>query len=820
MTKEAVKSPGPVAAAASRITRRAANPAPASGGTSADILRLQRLAGNRFVASAIQREPDPPSPGTRQRSRSAPPVPSSRPPNKPVPDLPTQQRSRSESDLPTRLRSGAVSDVPPSRPPNRPPPLNPKQQLENSLDERGYTRNEHSYEEMLGQVNLGKKRSKLTKKSHYVSLLEEYVSLAQLRAAQIRKAADTLGYDYVSLQDLRGESKALTGAGPTKDKSVLSNRTKLLTAYKLIVNENLSGKKPSGLKDASPDFDVDWEKSISESAGWAVRASKARDEVEEERVNVEMLWSEVQDGGFTGEDKGAKQTAEAKLSLDRIEVMRQQLKNRVEYLTKIKRVQAAGGKILDAVGAGVMSFGLTLVTLGVAAVEKEFNPLFYKGAGWTWHSEMPTRVFLSRASLLGPGGKGDKGVKDKLPVASREEKAFKIVLMENLGGKIKSVKNMLGQRKGGANSLDWLSALLWFIGDGLLQSLMGVGSRIAIWITGLNILLNLINVPAHGALTPVIAVLTALALAITYVRMALAALKLVITGARVAVDSLNAAITKDPRMKQALKGRAIRSATGLLGDSLQLGGFAVVMGGDIIKEGLGMSHAFSGANNAFNPISDIHNVSQVHSDVLSHTNEISTLSGTFWEGEGIFGAGVVPILVGADAVPAIGEALSDSNDLNSTGATPYLGGSNQKSQNFVHESMEHSGRHGPGQSRSRTTGPVPQWMQQGKDREEQMGTERAEYLVKEANKKVTVSQSSVSEPMQKVGAAGEKSQQVGDSIDKVKNFFKGESKKKEPDVPSDQIAEQQQEAVENEDFAKGLSAMLKESVGAMAGFAG
>ncbi|HET9691346.1 MAG TPA: hypothetical protein VFP61_09340 [Acidimicrobiales bacterium] len=690
---------------------------------------------------------------------------------------------------------------------------------------------DHSYDDMLKQVDLGKKREKLTKKSHYVKLMDEYVSLAQLRAAQIRKAADTLGYDYVSLRDLRVEAASMASTSPKAKHA--KERARFSTAYKMIVNEHMTGTRPGSNSDAAPGFDVDWDKAIGDSAVWATRAQSARDQVEEDRINVEMLWDEVKSDPSEGPQVGAKQAAEAKTSLNHIEVVRQQLKGRVDYLTKKARVQGAGGKIVDAVVAGGASFLTTLVTLGVVAVEKEFNPLFYKGAGWSHHSDMPGDFdgrgkYLEGAKTMGADEKAQK-----LPVSTREERAYNLVVMENLGGKIKQVKNMLGQRKGGANTLDWLSGILWFIGDGVLQSLMAVGSRIAIWVTALNLLLNLINVPAHGALTPVIAVLTAMALAITYVRMALSAAKVAVTAARAAVDGLNYAVTKDPRMRQALKGRAIRSGVGLAGDTMQLGGFAVVLGGDVIKEGLGMAHAFQGANNAFNPISDLHNVAQVHSDVLSHANEVSSTSGTFWEGEAIFFGGVGGVLLGADAVPAIGEAVSDSNDLNSQGGTPYLGGSNQKSQGWEHHGMGHddhddrAGHQGAGTGRTpqrpggaRPGRPVPTWMAEGKQREEQMVGERAAYLEREAGKKVGVSQSAMQTPIQTVGAVAEKSEKVSGMLDKVKAFFKGESKKKKPDVPKDQIAEQAQEADSTQQDAGGFAKALTESASAMADFGG
>ena len=841
---------GPAKNAASRVQRRKDGTATPQAGAPGNLLRLQRLAGNRAAVSVIQRDDDdlvqapekpPKPPRLGQHRRNAPlNQPFVQPP--PVPPRPPRlggHRGTGESSV----------EKPPPVPP-RPPQLGqhrrgaPLTQTGPTPQLGGHRRNAPitqplqpggsrggpSYDELLEGVNLGQDRSKLTKRSQYTDIMAEYVSTAQLRAAQIRKAADTLGYDYISLRDLETESKSLASAPPTTNKKVLEDRMKLLTAYKVIVGENFIGKKPTTFKGASSDFDVNWEKSRADSAMWAGRAFRAREEVEEERVNVEMLWSDFQEADHVDPLKaGAKQAAEAKLSLDRIEVLRKQMKDRVEYLVNIKRVQGAGGKICDAVKTGIMSFGTTLLTLGIVAVEKEHNPVFYRGAGWTFHGDMPTTLFEKRADLLTADGKSDKklkDLKDKLPVASREEKDKRFVVMENLGGKIKSIKSLLAQRQGGANTLDWMSAILWFIGDGLLQSLMAVGSRIAIWITGLNILLNLINVPAHGALTPVIAILTALALAITYIRMAMAAAKLAITAARAAVDGLNYALTSDPRMKQALKGRAIRSGVGLIGDSLQLGGFAVVLGGDAIKEGLGMSQAFHGSNNAFNPLTDIHNVQQVHSDVLSQTNDVSLLSGTYWEGTGIFGAGVVGILTGADAVPAIGEAVSDTNDLNVYGEKPYLGGSNQSSQGFQHHDMGKGRPSGTGPTPPprppRFGGPqgsVPGWMQEGKERETEMKGERAGYLAKQANTKVAASQSSMSEPMAKVGDAADKAQQVTGMMDKVKAFFSRESKKKDPDVPKDQIPEQQQEADDNQQSAKGFAEVLQESVSALGMYA-
>jgi hypothetical protein len=762
-----------------------------------DVLRLQRLVGNHVTTSLLRRREDA---GIVRR----------------------------EPGEGGRRRSGAVTDR--TAPPVPPRPLRlakpmPPKSLDEKMSDNGFTGSQdtRSYDQMLENVDLGKKRSKLTKKSSFVGLMADYTSLAQLRAAQIRKAADTLGYDYVSLQDLKGENQALKGGAPTTDKKVLEERGKLATAYKLVVGEYTTGKKPGTFANASPDFDVDWNKALADSAEWSQRSQKARDETEEERVNIELLWDQVNDDGFPEQDTGAKQAAEAKNSLNRIEVLRAQMKLRVDHLTEIKRVQGAGGKIVDAVGAGLMSFATTLATLGIVAVEKEFNPVFYKGAGWTYHADMPTGLFERRAGLLTAGGKVDKksaSSREKLPVEKREEEAYRVVVMENLGGKIDAVKRLLAQRAGGANGLDWLSSILWFIGDGILQSLMAVGSRIALWITGLSLLLHLINVPAHGALTPVIAVLTALALAITYVRMALAAVKVVISAARLAVDSLNAVLNKDPRMAQALKGRAIRSAVGLMGDSLQLGGFALVMGGDTIKEGLGMT-------NAFNPVSDIANVGQVHSDVLNGVGP-SVLSGDFIGGTGVFLGGVVGVLGGADAVPAVGEAVSDTNDLNAYGSMPYLGGSNQKSQGRKWSPHEGGHQVGSGQpagggqqkwARSQPKARTPGWVQEGMDREEQKVGERAVYLKKDADKRVGASKGSMQTPITHLGDASDQTKKVTTLLDKVKAFFSGESKKKNPDVPKDEIGEQQAEADKNQASSKRFGLTLDDSVNTLKDFA-
>ncbi|HTW98304.1 MAG TPA: hypothetical protein VMD59_05970 [Acidimicrobiales bacterium] len=782
----------------SAVRRAGAAPHGGPPGPYATVLELQHSAGNRAVASVLGRDDHRSAarPGGRHGAGSGVPV----------------QRlfGKKKKDKPVEPpKTGIVTQTP----------------WTGSKDTREYS-------EMVGNVDLGKGSDKIKDRGGYEDKLAEYVSLAQLRSAQIRKASDQTGYDYISLQGLHQDYLALKNAPPTTDPDIAKGRVELLNAYKTIVGEHTTGKPGGVIAKPTDDFDVNFDAALGDSAMWADRGQKAGNDAAEERVNIEALWDQVKSSN--DEQIGKTHAQEAKTSLDHLEVIRAQMKVRVEHLTNIGRVQWAGGKILDSITTGVASFGLSLATLGILGVEKEMNPLFYKGTGWTWHSKMPSKAYLNRTSLLSKGkdakGKTGKGKdsKEALPKEKEGESGMRLVLMENLVGKVEGLKRMLAQRKGGANGLDWLSGLLWFAGDGVLQSLMAVGSRIAIWLSLVSLLLGLINVPAHGALSPVIAVLSSMALAITYIRFAMAAVKAVITLARLAVDGLNAAINNDPRMAQALKGRAIKSGVGLVGDSLQLGGFAVVLGGDALKEGVGHF------TNAFDPTQDLSNISGSYNDALQGVST-SITSAPYLEGTGAYLGGVATILTGVDALPGIGEAVSDTNDLNATGESHYLGGSNQKSHelNMLNGHGGHGGHPGtgPGRQRSGATGGQPggwvrarpkelepTWMQQGKARQEEMRGERATYLTKETSKKVAVSQEQVAGPVGKVRDASDKASKFGAMLDKVKAFFSGEKKKKNPDVPTEEIDDQTKATEENQVHSKRFAVILEDTAGALTNF--
>ncbi len=540
-----------------------------------------------------------------------------------------------------------------------------------------------TYEDMRSQVTLkpgkgGVETAKDTRGTNS-GLLYDYAKKATLRAAQIRAASDTLGYDYISLSELVADHGKATVElnNPKLD----TKRTKHLVAMQkargLIVNEWKGTPKSS---------DPDFEKAALMSREWAAKALPAVAVANEERANVEMLHERVDAKGFgQGGLTGRVEAQEAKMSLDRMTLQRNQLTGRVEQLNKLGRVQGAGGKIADAAGTGAASFLLSIVTLGIVALEKQVNPLGYKGKGWSHHSAMPAPGVGDKADGFLSRNISTTEVATQGREESNEDKATRLVLMEDLFGKVKAVKKLLNERAGGASALDWLSGLLFFVGDGILQSLIALGSRIAIWLGLISFVLGLINVPAHGALSPVIAVTSALAMAITYVRLALSAVKLVITTARLAVDSLNMAINSDPRMATALKARTIKAGSGLIGDTMQVGGLGLVLGGDTM---MGVGHHMT---NAFNPVSDVHNVAAEHSQVLfeqqSATHTLATggeqgftenTVGDYATHYGTLAGGAFAAIFGVDVVPAISEVASPTAELYNA-EHRYIGGSNPSS---------------------------------------------------------------------------------------------------------------------------------------------
>jgi hypothetical protein len=111
-------------------------------------------------------------------------------------------------------------------------------------------------------------------------------------------------------------------------------------------------------------------------------------------------------------------------------------------------------------------------------------------------------------------------------------------------------------------------------------------------------------------------------------------------------------------------------------------------------------------------------------------------------------------------------------------------------------------------------------MEQGKAREEEMVGARGEYLKNEANKKVGASQAAMESPVEKVSAAAEQSNKVSTSLDKVKNFFSREGKKKQPDIPKNEIGEQLNETEENKNESKRFGVILEESSNAFLEFSG
>jgi hypothetical protein len=729
-----------------------------------------------------------------------------------------------------------------------------------------------TYEEMRSGVVLkpGKKGAETAKDTQKGNkgLLWDYVKKATLRSAQIHAASDILAYDYESLHELIKDRKeteaemAQLDPGEKKNKAKLRNLAGLQKARGKIVNEPKGGKQ------------TDFDGALKTSQMWAQETPTTIATANEDRTNVEMLYERVK---RNKSDTGRAAAQEAKMSIDRMTLTKDRQEKRVDELRDIDRVQGAAGKISDAAAMGALSFLTSVATLGIAALEKQVNPLGYKGKGWTYHSEM-TRALRGKSAMpdvstreFTSGGKEE----------SNEDKAARLVLMEDLFGKVKAVKKMLSERAGGASFLDWLSGILLFIGDGILQSLIAIGSRVAIWLGALSFILGLINVPAHGALSPVIAVTSALAMAITYVRLALSALKLVFTTARTAVDSLNLATNKDPRMERALQARTIRSGVGTVGDSAQVGGLGIVLGGDTL---MGAAHSFT---NAFNPVSDVQNVAGEHSQVLMeqlHNTTGQEFTGftetTIGQEAGHYGSlagGAGLAIGGVDVAPAIGEVGSRRAELYNP-EHGYLGGSSEES----HQHQEGEGYHGPeppngpapdvangrdqlltarrggltqppqiGRGRAELLaarrggitqppqlrraqggflvppldmqkarlGPdKPSWLVEGTAAQEQLKAEGKDHLRTSADVKVKAISNAVSGPVAKVQDASDTAQGVSQKLQSVKDFFSVDGKKKDigQDVPPDVVKKAEKSQEDSKDSAK-LSDVLTDTAKALAG---
>jgi hypothetical protein len=495
---------------------------------------------------------------------------------------------------------------------------------------------------------------------------------------------------------------------------------------------------------------------------------------------------------------------------------------------------------------------LSVATLGIGALEKQVNPLGYMGKGWTYHSQMKDvrgngedeeSHFLSTTEFTS-GGKEE----------SNEDKAVRLVLMEDLFGKIKAVKKLLADRVGGPKLLDWLSGIPLFVGDGILQSLIGIGSRVAIWLTALSLILHLINIPDYGALSPVIAILSALALSITYVRMALAGVKLSFTAARTAVDSLNLATNDDPRMTQALQARTISSGTRIVGDSMQMGGLGLVLAGDSL---MGELHKMT---DPFNPVSDVQNVGHEYNQVLME--ELHSTAGEEFSGfadtslgeegarEATFAGGAATAIVGADVVPVLAEVADRRTELYNP-EHRYLGGSNPKS----HKHQEGEGYQGPqpepppSTTPSRTPakprgGPTnapkkgkgrtvipplnmnqvrlkkeqerfgpdkPSWLVEGTAAQQELRSKGKEHLKSSADLKVKAVSNAVSDPVSKAQAASDAANNVSQKLQSVKDVFSKDAKKDSAqDLPKDIIKKAEKSEEDSKDTAK-LSDVLSGS---------
>jgi hypothetical protein len=753
----------------------------------------------------------------------------------------------------------------------KPPPL-PEPQVTIGRPEDGEFTTPKTYEQMRSGVVLkpgkkGEETAKDTQKGNK-GLLFDYVKKATLRSAQIRAASDILAYDYESLHELIEDRKETAAEMAQLDPSQKKNKEKLATLAAMqkargkIVNEPKGGKQ------------TDFDGALNRSQVWAQQTPATIATANEDRTNVEMLYERVR--GDQSGDTGRAAAQEAKMSIDRMTLTKNRFEKRVDELKDIDRVQGAGGKIADAAAMGAISFLTSVATLGIAALEKQVNPLGYKGKGWTYHSEMTkslrgksvmpdvsTREFTS-------GGKEE----------SNEDKAARLVLMEDLFGKIKAVKKMLSERAGGASFLDWLSGILLFVGDGILQSLIAIGSRVAIWLGALSFILGLINVPAHGALSPVIAVTSALAMAITYVRLALSALKFVFTTARTAVDSLNLATNKDPRMERVLQSRAIRSGVGTVGDSAQVGGLGIVLGGDTL---MGAAHSFT---NAFNPVSDVQNVAGEHSQVLMeqlHSTTGEEFAGftetTIGQEAGHYGSlagGAALAIGGVDVAPAIGEVGSRRAELYNP-EHRYLGGSSETS----HQHQEGEGYHGPqppkgpapdlaqrrdqlltarrggitqppqlprgraelltarrggvaqppqlrrgrggllvpplDMQKARLGPDKPSWLVEGTAAQEQLKAEGKDHLRTSANVKVKAISNAVSGPVARVQGASDTANGVSQKLQSVKDFFSADAKKKDSgqDVPPEVVKKAEKSQEDSKDSAK-LSDVLTSTATALA----
>jgi hypothetical protein len=732
----------------------------------------------------------------------------------------------------------------------KPLPL-PEPQVTIGRPEDGQFGSPKTYEEMRSGVVLkpgkkGEETAKDTQKGNK-GLLWDYAKKATLRAAQIRAASDILAYDYESLHELIEDRKETAAEMAQLDPSEKKNKKKLASLAELqkargkIVNEPKGGKQ------------ADFDGALGSSQMWAQQTPAAIATANEDRTNVEMLYERVkrdQSG-----DTGRAASQEAKMSIDRMTLTKNRFEKRVDELKDIDRVQGAGGKIADAAAMGALSFLTSVATLGIAALEKQVNPLGYKGKGWTYHSEM-TKALRGKSVMpdvstreFTSGGKEE----------SNEDKAARLVLMEDLFGKVKAVKKMLAERAGGASFLDWLSGILLFVGDGILQSLIAIGSRVAIWLGALSFILGLINVPAHGALSPVIAVTSALAMAITYVRLALSGLKLIFTTARTAVDSLNLATNNDPRMERALQARAIRSGVGTVGDSAQVGGLGIVLGGDTL---VGAAHSFT---NAFNPVSDVQNVAGEHSQVLMeqlHSTTGQEFTGftetTIGQEAGHYGSlagGAALAIGGVDVAPAIGEVGSRRAELYNP-EHRYLGGSSAES----HQHQEGEGYHGPQrpnrpppdqakrrdqlltarrggiaqppQLRRGRGGPLippldiqkarlgpdqPSWLAEGTAAQDQLKSEGKDYLRTSADVKVKAVTNAVSSPVAIVQGASDTAQGVSQKLQSVKDFFSADAQKKDSgqDVPPEVVKKAEKSQEDSKDSAK-LSDVLTNTANALA----
>jgi len=590
----------------------------------------------------------------------------------------------------------------------------------------------------------GEETAKNTTKAN-TGILYDYVKQATLRSAQIRSESDVLAYDYESLEELvqayEATKKVMAGLDPKKDKARLKQLAELQKARGKIVNE-YKGKE------------TDFDGALKTSREWASKTPVAVAEANEHRTNIEMLYERAQ--GMSGTDTGRVEAQEASMSVARLDLQHQQFKDRVHQLEKLERVQGLGGKTGDALSTGAMSFLLSVATMGIVAIEKQTNPLGYMGKGWTHHSKMP-KAGAGKGNILRRNlstRQFETGGKEE----SNEDKKTRLVLMEDLFGKIEAVKKLLSDRKGGASALDWISAVLMFVGDGILQSLITVGSRVAIWLGAVAGILTLINIPAHGALSPVIAVMSALALAITYVRLALAGLKLIITGARLAVDSLNMAINNDPRMARALQARTMLSGTGVAGDTLQVGGVALA--------GAGMSLAtFGEATNPFNPVADAQHVGATFNDTAGH----ATL-GQAAAGSAMKVGGAAAGIVGVDVLKPATEGLSSRAGLYNA-EHRYLSGSNPKSQKH----KEGSGYQGPAQGPSQ-----PNWLSEGILEQEKQGAQRATYLKVTADQKVIAVKNAVADPAALLQGASDTAKSASDKLDAAKAIITGTKKDELP----------------------------------------